>query len=190
MLRWLCAVALFLAPGACASRGLFHAQAAGASAAEGRHAQAVAPSQQQPQQGAEHQEPMPSLHGAVRPPAWLDSCLNPKAEGLHNNLPELAKTVAQENWVSFFSYNLGVRDFFLNSGCCKWLYGEVMRGMRPWAETSRRTCAIHSLLLAVLYSYLHHGDARHYLVATSGPAVMQDCLAMRMPCYNATGDFL
>lgn len=60
-------------------------------------------------------DPMPEK--IEKPPPWLTPFLNTRAQGLHNNLPELAKTVAsQDNWVTMFAYNYGVRDFFLNCG--------------------------------------------------------------------------
>lgn len=188
--------------------------------------------------GKEPWEEMPAEivpETVLKPPPWLAPYLNPKAEGLHNNLTALASTVAKDGWVTIFTYNWGVRDFFLN---CGWSLGLVVcwcqhacmrtaavpchHPLLLWAQWHRPdvssvcpgalirpvghlseqrntnhqgpACSLHPAACihpcAGLYSYLHFGDARHFVVAAAGDPVLQDCSDMKLPCYNATNQFL
>lgn len=48
--------------------------------------------------------------------------------------------------------------------------------LRRWAQNS-------------IYSFLQYGHARNYLAAAIDEASLQDCIQLRLPCYNATHHF-
>ena len=60
-----------------------------------------------------------------------------------------------------------------------------------WIMVFDYTLGQRDFFLNVLYSYLVFGNASgtHFIVATASPGAFEDCLAMRLPCYNASHQY-